>query len=199
MPRWSTPVQVARQTSQLGLLLEASADFGFALDADGSRPLRGLFVNLSPKNTNNVDQCTATLRIGVGRTGGGARASRTWTLLPGGAWWSAAGWASVSLEVLDIPDDVVVSYAWLTQQPPSFWPLQLVESVTAGTRPVPDGAIGVGVGTADAGWTWRARPGTAAAVVLAAPQLADGVRRPVMGSAYTASVDNTVSWELAPL
>jgi hypothetical protein len=199
MPRWSVPVQVARQTSALGPLLEASADFGWALDADGATPLRGLFVNLNPKVSNNADRCTAAMRITVGRTGGGARAARTWTLVPGGAWFGAAGWAAVSLEVLDLPDDVVVSYAWLTQQPPSFWPLQLVESITAGTRPVPDGAIGVGVGTADAGWTWQARPGTAAAVVLAAPQLADGVRRPVMGSAYTASVDNVVSWELAPL
>lgn len=201
--RYSQAIQASRTTRTIGELLDASPDLPWAIESDGHYvPVHGLYLSvedLTPAAADAADRCTATVEIRVGRPGGGGRATRRITLTPAGCWLSCSGWNTCRVEVLELPAGAAVSYAWLREPPPSFWPLTLMQSVDAGTHPVPAGAFSVAVGTADAGWQWRARPSSAPAIVLAAPQLADGLRRPALGSAYTATASNVLSWELGPL
>lgn len=194
-----TELQVLRPGSRIkatGSLLSGSPDGLWAWTNDGRGVrVRGLFVGLEGSNAA-APNAVVTLR--VGRPGGAAQAVRTFTLPTGGVWLSCAGWNTVELVVDELPAGGAVSYAWLREQPPNSYPLMLVQAVAAGAHVVPPGAVAVAVGTADAAWTWHATS-AAATVTLAAPQLADGARRPVLGAAYTAAVPNQLSWELAPL
>lgn len=188
----SVAIRASGQSRRTGLLFEASPDLGLARDTDGQRlPVRSLWLGI------NGEEPAATCTIAVGRPFGGGRAERTFTLTPRGCWFQAAGWNNVRLNIDGLSAGAEVSYAWLAEQPPSFWPLLLVEEVAVGTRAIPAGASAVAVGTADAGWTWRTT--VAAPLLVAAPQVADGIARPVLGSAYTATVPNVLAWELLPL
>lgn len=135
-----------------------------------------------------------TLRVGAPE-GGGAE-SRVMTLTRSGAWLSVAGWDTVTVIVDTVgAADVVVGYAWTTQQPPSGARLLLVETIPAGTAQVPRGAQAVQGNTADASWAWVSNP-AGVALTVANPLPAAGAQIPVAGDQYTATVPNTLVWEL---
>lgn len=194
----------AGSLSRTGLLFDVGPDLRLALTNDGSMvPARSCSIQLrSIKPPTTSAHSSATVDLELGRSIGGAKIHRRFTLTPRGVWLSVVGWSSCKAKVEAMPGggELEVSYAFLEAPCPSEFPLMLVDQVTAGTAaPVPDGAARLGVGTADAGWLWRTQVGTGPVLDLAAPQLADGQQRPVMGAWYVPTVDSVVAWELQQL
>ncbi len=174
-----------------GTLFEAGVDRYVPVDSTGTTsPAAGLVLSLRSGDV-------AELEIEVGRPGGGGLARRRVTLTRSGAWLSCAGWDTARASVTWLAAGTVVTYAWTTWPPPSEFPLSLVEAVGAGERAIPDGAIDVAVNVDDAAWFWRTPLATT--LDVAAPQVADGSLRPVLGARAVPSVPNTVTWRLQPL
>lgn len=143
----------------------------------------------------------ADVRLTVGRPYGGAPVVREITLLPGGAWLSAAGWVTAKLEVLECLAPCQVSWAWTTQGPPTLDDLVLIRPVTAaaGTLEVPDGADRLELASPDPGWQWQTTIGTLGPFVVPQPQPGNGQETQVSGAFFTPSVDNVAVWRLRGL
>lgn len=177
----------------VGLLLDAQlGDAGIQRGPGGElvRP-QGLYIFIESGTA------AAEVEVTVGEPEGGAEEKRSVTLTRRGAWFSAAGWDHVRVNVSTVGDATVTcAAAWTTQQPPSNAELLLVETITPGTRTIPRGATHVQGAAADAGWAWSTNP---AGVTLSIPQAlpAGGAALDVIGDTYTATGNNTLAWRIS--
>ena len=143
----------------------------------------------------------ADVTLSVGVANGGADWSRQFMATASGAWLTVAGWGFAKLMVNTVgATDVRVNWAWTSEGPPGDDPGRLFyfETIVAGTVKVPEGAVGVTPSAADAGWTWTTEAVAATVLTIPTPLVA-GTRQEVAGDRYTASVGNTLMWELWPL
>jgi len=174
----------------VGKLLEASTPAGSEVAETGKAP-RGLYVSTCPSTPG-----TARVRATFGNPVGGAAAVvRDFVIGPRGAWFVGSGWQIVTVEVTEVPAGIKVQAAWTTEPPPDTYPLQQIEAVAAGTFPVPAGASRVGLGAADAGWSWTTDPGSGP-LVIPNPAPGNGGILTVQGTAYTATAPNVACWFL---
>ena len=142
---------------------------------------RGLFLTLSRQYG------CAEIRIILGEGTGGAEAARTFHLDGRGLWLSVVGWDFAKIEVLSVQDGVQVSYAWLTEHPPSGAAVvpKWRQTVGAGSASssIPFGAIFVTPSRNEAGAVWVTSDGTATYTMPAS--LVAGVRVEVSGAVLT--------------
>lgn len=142
----------------------------------------------------------AQLLLRVQSPGGGIL-SRRFTLPPGGAWLSLAGWGLVEVDVLTVGSPAVqCAYTLTRQAPPSVERLRLVEQLdTSGVLvPVPPGAVRLAPSVALGAWQWQtqAAPGPVLAIPAA---LAAGVFADVLGGGYVNAAPAVGCWELEGL
>ena len=139
----------------------------------------------------------ARVRLTVGEPIGGGELTRDFHVTAGGVWLPVGGWPFVKVEILALATGVEVSYSWTVELPPTPPRLFLVQSITAGTREVPQGAADVVANGADASWAWVTDDGGGALTVAQA--LAAGAAPiAVSGDRYTATGPNVLVWGLAP-
>lgn len=157
---------------------------------------RGLFLTTSRQDK------AVEVRLFLGEGTGGAEAGRTFHVDGRGVWLSVVGWDYAKLEILNIPDDVILSYAWLTEPPPSLtvvprW-FQTV-AIGNGSTSVPFGAFAVTPDQNVVGATWSTFDGANTYVVPAV--LTAGVRGETSGTVlvYAAplAAPLTLCWSLA--
>lgn len=140
----------------------------------------------------------AEVKLEVGVSEGGAGWSRTFSLTAAGVWFTAANWESVLARVETVgAEDVRIAWAWTTIEPQSTASQRLlyVETITAGTRKCPEGAVAVTPEDADNSWEFITEAAAGAPISITTP-LTAATRREVIGDRYTATVANRLCWEL---
>ena len=162
------------------------------------RPLdchRGLYIGLTSESANSA----ARVLVTVGSANHGSEDSRTFSVTPAGAWFSAE-WAYIKVEVLSVPADpggAEVYAAMVEESPPNDRRLLLSAILAAGPITVPRGAVALYL-VAPRAISWILNDGTATTVINETPAAA--ARTLVKGGQINVSAgpDINAVWEINP-